>query len=153
MRRKKHKKSYKIGRMKRRGGIGALTSGITEIGGLLVGGIAASYVTNVLLKDFMPNTPLAKNVAPAVVGFAMSSFLKQPMLKSVGTGMIVVGGVNTVRSVVPAIGEVVDDIRGIEADINIGEDITIGELESMGELEIGEMTDTLGEINGSEELD
>lgn len=149
--RRKSKKSYRRSGRKRMSGIGALTSNLTEIGGMLVGGIAAQYVTGTLLKDFMTKTPLAKNVAPAVVGFALQSFVKQPMIKSVATGMIVVGGLNTVKTLVPAIGEITDaDIRGIEEEITVG---AMDMIEGGEEITVGELTDTIQEINGSEELD
>jgi hypothetical protein len=147
-RRKKSKKSYRsIGRM-RRGGIGAVQTNITDILGLVVGGLGAQFLSKNLLKDFMKDTPIVKELAPAVVGLGLQQFVKQPMVKSVAQGMIVVSGVNAVRSFVPAIGEVIDaDIKGIE------EDITVGEMPMIegNELTIGEMTDTLSEdISGSE---
>lgn len=149
-RRKKSKKSYRrIGRM-RRGGIGAIQTNVTDILGLIVGGLGAQFLSKNLLKDFMKDTPIVKELAPAVVGFGLQQFVKQPIVKSVASGMIVVSGVNAVRTFVPAIGEVIDaDIKGIE------EDITVGEMSMIegNELTIGEMTDTIAEINGSEELE
>jgi hypothetical protein len=147
--RRKHKKSYRRSGRSRMSGIGAISSNITEIGGMLVGAIAGNYVTNVLLKDQFKDQATLKNAIPLVAGFALQSFVKQPMIKNVATGMIVVGGLNTVRGVVPAIGELMDsDIRGIE------EEITVGAMDMIEEdITVGELTDSISEITGSEELD
>jgi len=162
MAKKRHKKKHVRRNYSRSKGIGALSNDITDIAAMLAGGMAAHLITNKLLTNVMTTMPLIKNAAPIAGGLALKQFSKDSMMKSFASGMIVVGGINTIRTTVPAIGEVLDsDISGIEEQITVG-DITVGEL-SDGTDEVNgldgldgldsDISDSLQEISGSEDLE
>jgi len=122
-----------------------LTSGLMEVAGAVGGAVAASYVTNKLLDKFMPTTPAAKHGAVMVGGLLLDSMMKQPILKNVGKGMAIAGGLNLAKTLVPGIAGITDgDVTSIMEDITLGEDViaedvTIGEDVTLGEdLSLGE---------------
>jgi len=137
----KRKSSRKTTRRRsRRGmnGLGSITSSIMPILGLAGGAIASKMVSKALKpKDATPENKMLTQGVPVLAGFALSSFVKNPILKSVGMGMIV-PPVTTFASEKLGIGaDLMDDVAvetrimenimiGASDDINIAEDITIG---------------------------
>jgi len=73
---------------------------VQHIGALVVGGVVASKVSTIALP-VIPEK--ARPLVPVVVGFLLTKS-KNPTLQYAGKGMIVVGGVNTLRAFVPQLG-------------------------------------------------
>lgn len=138
MARKRHSKKGVHGVRRRRSsrrGMGAISTGIVGLGtdvlALGAGMVAAKYLSNQLLEK--QSDPI-KYAAPIAAGFVLNQFVKQPMIKSVGTGMILAPVVAWGTSTL-GIGDLMADIspdeKSIMEDITIGdttiaEDITIG---------------------------
>jgi len=137
----KRKSSKKTTRRRsRRGmnGLGSITSSIMPILGLAGGAIASKMVSKALKpKDATPENKMLTQGVPVLAGFALSAFVKNPILKSVGMGMIV-PPITTFASEKLGIGaDLMDDVAvetrimenimiGASDDISIAEDITIG---------------------------
>jgi len=136
--RKSHKKTTHR-RRSRRGihGLGSVTSSIMPILGLAGGAIVSKMVSKALKpKDATPENKMLTQGVPVVAGFALSAFVKNPILKSVGMGMIV-PPVTTFASEKFGIGDLMDDVAvetrimenimiGASDNVNIAEDITVG---------------------------
>lgn len=139
MARKRHSKKGVQGvRRRRRSGInGAYSVGkgigsmVTDVLALGAGMVAAKYVSNKLLTN---QSDMIKNGAPVVAGIAISQFIKNPIVKSVGTGMVLSPVVSWGSNAL-GIGDLMSDISPEETSIM--EDITIGEVTIAEDITIG----------------
>lgn len=138
MAKKRHSKKGVHGVRRRRSsrrGMHGVTSGIvgtaTDVLALGVGMIAAKYVSNKLLTS---QNDMIKNAAPVVAGLALTTLVKNPMINSVGKGMILSPAVAWGTTQL-GIGDLMADISPAETEImenitvgavEIGEDITVG---------------------------
>ncbi len=122
--------------------MGAATTGmIAEIGGLAVGAILAKQLNKVLKFD-------AKILAAGkvVLGVALPKFIKNPMVKSVGQGMIAVGAVELIGGFIPALSGADDVIvlNGLDE---------IGEFDEVNGMDISEVNGMdISEVNGLDEI-
>lgn len=135
MAKKRHSKKGVQGVRRRRSsrrGMGAISStGIVGLGtdvlALGAGMIAAKYVSNKFLAS---QSDMIKAGAPVLVGIALNQFVKNNLVKSVGTGMVLSPVVSYGSSAL-GIGDLMADITpeetSIMEDITIGEDTTIAE--------------------------
>jgi hypothetical protein len=98
-RRKKHhtKKHHSRKRSKR---MGAVSSGLTDALFAVAGGVAARFVSNAINGTTLSDSykKYAAAAAPIAVGLLLPRFVKSPMVKSIGAGMITVGGLELVQS-------------------------------------------------------
>jgi hypothetical protein len=138
MARKRHSKKGVQGVRRRRSsrrGMGAVTSGIVGLGtdvlALGAGMIAAKYVSNKFLAN---QSDMIKGAAPVVAGIVLHQFVKNSMVKSVGTGMIL-SPVVSYGTTALGIGDLMADISPEETSIM--EDITIGEVTIAEDITIG----------------
>jgi len=74
-----------------------------DIAGILVGAIAARYVTKAVEKALPNQSPLIKSLLPVGAGVFLA-MQKNPLVKSAGFGMIGSGGVELANAIVPGIG-------------------------------------------------
>jgi hypothetical protein len=135
-------------RYSRRKSMGAVSGGIVmDIAGITVGALLAKQVGK-LLPNLNPKIASAGKVA---LGVALPMFVKSPIMKSIGNGMLAVGGVELIGSFIPALaGD--DDVVLLSGLDDIGAmDISeINGLDDIGGMdEIGAMD--ISEINGFDE--
>ena len=141
-RRRKTTKRAPMKRRTSRSMSGAATGMIAEIGGLAVGAILAKQLNKVLKFD-------ARILAAGkvVIGVALPKFIKTPIVKSVGQGMIAVGAVELIGGFIPALSGADDVIvlNGLDE---------IGEFETMNGMDISEVNgmDDISEVNGLDEI-
>ena len=138
MARKRHSKKGVQGVRRRRSsrrGMVAISTGIVGLGtdvlALGAGMIAAKYLSNKLLEK---QSDTIKYAAPVVAGIAITQFIKNPMVKSVGTGMVLAPAVAWGTSQL-GIGDLMADLSPEETSIM--EDITIGEANISEDITIG----------------
>ena len=138
--RRKSKKTTRTYRRKR--SMGAVSGGLVmDIAGITVGALLAKQVGK-LLPNLNPKLAAAGKVA---LGVALPMFVKSPIMKSVGNGMLAVGGVELIGSFVPALaGD--DDVVLLSGLDEIGA-MDISEINGLDE--IGAMD--ISEINGFDE--
>lgn len=138
--RRKSKKTTRTYRRKR--SMGAVSGGIVmDIAGLTVGALIAKNVGKIL-----PNlNPKVASAGKIALGVALPMFVKSPLVKSIGNGMLAVGGVELIGSFVPALaGD--DDVVLLSGLDEIGS-MDINEVNGLDE--IGAMD--ISEINGFDE--
>jgi hypothetical protein len=131
-RRKKHTKKHS---RRRRGmhGLGTATSMIPTILGIAGGAIAAKYVSSKLLTN---QSDTIKTVAPIAAGLGIAMFVKNPIFKSVGEGMIIGPVINMASSKLGIAGVDDSSMARIMENITVGEDVTVGEDITVGGVEI-----------------
>jgi hypothetical protein len=143
-RRKKASRKYS----RRRKSMGAAaTSMVTDIAGLAAGAIVAKQLNKMLKFD-------ARILAAGKValGLALPKFVKTPIMKSVGNGMIAIGATELVGSFVPALAGT-DDLVLLSGLDEIGEIDMIGEGDEMIGADIAEVNGTdIAEVNGLDEI-
>ncbi len=116
--------------------------GVGVLGGAVVGSFAAGALP--VPAKFKPFLPLAGGIVLATLPMTR----KQPMLRNVAIGMVVISGMSILRQFAPQIplltGEVDEDLLG--ATTEFGED-ELEELLGMGysEEEFGEEEDMMGQ--------
>ena len=96
-RKKHHAKKHSRRRSKRMGAAGStLTNALFTI----AGGVAARFVSNTINGTSLNDSykKYVASVAPIAVGIFLPKFIKSDMGKSLGTGMIAVGGLGLVQS-------------------------------------------------------
>jgi len=122
----------------RRRRVGAAGGGlIMDVLGITAGAIVARKV-----DSFLPNlNPTIRNAAKVAVGVALPKFVKNPMIKAVGDGMIAVGGAGLVGGLVPALGAT-DEVLVISGADEINE---VNGIDEIGQADINE-------VNGIDEL-
>lgn len=146
---RKRKTATKRRVSRRRKGMGALpgmkglTGSLMNVAGAIGGAVAASYVENKLLEKMFVEKPAIKSGLVMVGGILLESMIKMPLLKSVGNGMAIAGGLSLAKTLVPGlkgIGEY--EMTSLMEDITIGEDTTLAEDVTIGEdITIGESVD------------
>jgi predicted glycosyltransferase len=140
---RKRKTTRKAPTRRRSRSMGAATTGmLAEIGGLAAGAILAKQLNKMLKFD-------ARILAAGkvVLGVALPKFVKNPMIKSVGQGMIAVGATELVGSFVPALAGA-DDVIVLNGLDEIGE---FDEISGMDISEVNGMDD-ISEVNGIDEI-
>jgi hypothetical protein len=114
MARKRKKTSTK--RRSRRGRVGAIPKGsIMNSVGVIAGAVAGKLVATKTLPNVDDKI---KNAGVVALGILLPTFMKNELGKSIGTGMVAVGGLGLVGSFLPAISGT-DDM--IEFPIQVGE--------------------------------
>lgn len=133
-------------RSTRRRSMGAVSGGIVmDIAGITVGALLAKQVGKLLPKLDVKIAAAGK----VALGVALPMFVKSPIMKSIGNGMLAVGGVELIGSFVPALaGD--DDVVLLSGLDDIGDISEINGLDDIGGMdEIGAMD--ISEINGFDE--
>lgn len=138
MAKKRHSKKGVQGVRRRRSsrrGMHGVTSGIVGLGtdvlAIGAGMVAAKYVANKLLVN---QSDMIKGAAPVVAGVVLHSFIKNPLVKSVGTGMVLSPVVSWGTSAL-GIGDLMADITPEEKEIM--ENITVGATEISEDITVG----------------
>jgi hypothetical protein len=140
---------------RRRKGMGALpgmkglTGSLMNVAGAIGGAVAASYVENKLLEKMFIDKPAIKSGLVMAGGILIESMIKMPILKSVGNGMAIAGGLSLAKTLVPGlkgIGEY--EMTSLMEDITIGEDTTLAEDITIGDtiaedITIGDVMDEM----------
>lgn len=73
---------------------------ITDYAGMILGGVAASKISNIKLPVALP--PVVQAVLPAVIGVMLAS--KKGFIGNVGKGLVVVGGIKAIGALAPSLG-------------------------------------------------
>ena len=138
---KKRKSSKKTTRRRsRRGihGLGSVTSSIMPIVALAGGAIASKFVSKALKpKDATPENKMLTQGVPVLAGVALATFVKNPIVKHVGMGMVIPPTTTFVSEKLGIGADLMDDVAvetrimenimiGASDDINIAENITVG---------------------------
>ena len=135
MRRKKHTKRHSRRRRHGMHGLGSAGSTITTVLGLAGGAIAAKYVSSKLLAS---QSDTIKTIAPIAAGLGLTMFVKNPIAKNIGTGMLIMPVVNFASSSLGIAGVDDSSMARIMENITVGEDVTVGEDITVGEITVGE---------------
>ena len=110
--RKTSKKRY----TRRRSRVGAIPKGsIMNSVGVIAGAVAGKLVASKTLPNVDEKI---KNAGVVALGILLPTFMKNELGKSIGTGMVAVGGLGLVGSFLPAVSGV-DDM--IEFPVQVGE--------------------------------
>lgn len=136
---KRRKKSAPRRRSRR--SVGAVNSGmITDVLGIVAGAVIAKKVDSML-----PNlNPTMRNGAKLAAGVLLPTFIKNPMVASIGKGMIAMGGAQLVGTLLPALGATdevlvlsgIDEISEVNRLDEIGSDIAeVNGLDEIGEVD------------------
>jgi hypothetical protein len=103
---KRRKKTGTHRRPSRRRSIGGTATGqLMDVAGLIGGALIAKQLPKLLTSL----DPKIMSAGVVVAGVMLPKFVKSPLMKSVGDGMITVGGLQLVGSFVPALAGV-DDV-------------------------------------------
>ena len=118
--------------------VGAATSNmVTTVLGVTAGAVLARQVDKLL-----PNlNPTIRNAAKVAVGVALPKFVKSPIMASVGSGMVAVGGASLVGNFLPALGAT-DEVLVLSGADEIAE---VNGLDEIG-------SDEVSEVNGLDEI-
>ena len=113
---------------------------LTTIGGIAAGAIVAKQLNKMLKFD-------AKILAAGKValGVALPRFIKNPLMTSVGQGMIAVGATELVGAFVPSLGAA-DDVVLLSGLDEMGGLDEIGEYSELSGLDV--MNGDISEVNG-----
>jgi hypothetical protein len=132
------RKKAKMRTTRRRGrSVGAAaTNVVMEVVGLTAGAIAARQVDKLL-----PNlNPTIRNAAKIAVGVVLPTFVKSPVVKSIGNGMVAAGGAGLAGTLLPALGAA-DEV------------LILSGLEDMNEVNgVDEIGADVNEVNGVDEI-
>ena len=126
---------------------------LTTVGGIAAGAIVAKQLNKILKFD-------AKILAAGKValGIALPKFIKNPLMTSVGNGMIAVGATELVGAFVPSLGATddvvllsgLDDMGGLD---EIGEYSELSGLDTMnGDISEVNGYGDISEVNGYDEI-
>lgn len=99
----KRKKSHKVGKPSRRrrsSKVGAIN--VIEPLGLLAGAIAGNFIKKTIGDKLTVQGKDLSGVAVAAAGVFLPKFVKSPIMKSVGNGMLVSGGLSAIQTFVPS---------------------------------------------------
>jgi hypothetical protein len=113
---------------------------LTTVGGIAAGAIVAKQLNKILKFD-------AKILAAGKValGIALPKFIKNPLMTSVGNGMIAVGATELVGAFVPSLGAA-DDVVLLSGLDEMGGLDEIGEYSELSGLDT--MNGDISEVNG-----
>jgi predicted glycosyltransferase len=137
----KRKKTKSAPRRRSRSMGAASSSIVAEIGGIAVGAILAKQLNKMLKFD-----PRVLAAGKVVLGVALPKFVKNPMVKSVGQGMIAVGATELIGGFIPALAGA-DDVIVLNGLDEIGE---FDEISGMDISEVNGMD--ISEVNGLDEI-
>jgi len=152
---KRRKNTVKRRSHKRRKGMGALpgmssiTGSLINVAGAIGGAIAASYVENKLLEKMFEKTPAIKSGIVMAGGIVLESIMKQPLLKSVGNGMAITGGLSLAKKLIPGLAGIGEyEMTSLMEDITIGEEVSMDEDITIGDtiaedVTIGDLSDDM----------
>ena len=136
-------------RYSRRRSVGAVGGNLVmELAGLTAGALVARNIGKIAPKL----NPQILSAGKVALGVALPMFVKSPIMKSIGNGMVAVGGVELIGSFVHGLaGD--DDVVLLSGLDEIGS-MDISEINGLDE--IGQMDDEIGsmdisEINGFDE--
>ena len=109
---------------------GMITDSLLTIGGGILGQYASSFASTQLSKSSMSekNKAYISAAVPVAVGLVLPKIIKNPMVKNLSTGMLVIGGVKLVQSTgvisgiyspaMVALGPSVQNTRGVVAGMS-----------------------------------
>ena len=141
MARRRTKNKPKRRTTRRSSSMGAVAGNLlTTIGGIAAGAIVAKQLNKMLKFD-------AKILAAGKValGVALPRFIKNPLMTSVGQGMIAVGATELVGAFVPSLGAA-DDVVLLSGLDEMGGLDEIGEYSELSGLDV--MNGDISEVNG-----
>ena len=141
MARRRTKNKPKRRSYRRSSSMGAVAGNLlTTIGGIAAGAIVAKQLNKMLKFD-------AKILAAGKValGVALPKFIKNPLMTSVGSGMIAVGATELVGAFVPSLGAA-DDVVLLSGLDEMGGLDEIGEYSELSGLDV--MNGDISEVNG-----
>ena len=147
MARKKHHTKATQRRTHKKSSMGAtVVNAGMEAGGTIAGGLIAHQI-----PKYLPATMDSKlaNAAVVIVGILLPKFVKTPIMKSVGAGMVAIGGVGLVGSFIPA-------LAGVEDTIMLSGQDSLGDVSEVNGVDDGMngLDDGMGdvsEVNGYDE--
>jgi len=89
--------------------------------------------------------PAIKSGIVMAGGIVLESMMKTPILKSIGNGMAITGGLSLAKKLVPGLAGIGEyEMTSLMEDITIGEDTTLAEDITIGEdVTIGESVDDM----------
>ena len=124
---------------------------ITTAGGLVVGAIAANYVSNQAGK-MIPAVGKFSGAVPIIVGWFLAG-MKNDIAKAAGAGMIAAGGAKLIGGLVPGIG-ISEDLSGDVLLEDLSEDVLTEDLTEALEEDLSEdvLTEDLSEDVLTEDL-
>ena len=141
MARRRTKNKPKRRSYRRSSSMGAVAGNLlTTVGGIAAGAIVAKQLNKILKFD-------AKILAAGKValGIALPKFIKNPLMTSVGNGMIAVGATELVGAFVPSLGAA-DDVVLLSGLDEMGGLDEIGEYSELSGLDV--MNGDISEVNG-----
>lgn len=129
--RKAKKVSHRKTRKRSMHGVGGMiTDSLLTIGGGIIGQYASGLAATLLSKSSMSekNKTYISAAVPVAVGIVLPKIIKNPMVKNLSTGMLVIGGVKLVQSTgvisgiyspaMVALGPSVQNTRGVVAGMS-----------------------------------
>jgi hypothetical protein len=140
---------------RRRKGMGALpgmkgiTGSLMNVAGAIGGAVAASYVEKKLMEKMFTDKPAIKSGIVMAGGILLESIIKTPLLKSLGNGMAIAGGLSLAKTLVPGLNGIGEyEMTSLMEDITIGEDTTLAEDITIGDtiaedITIGDVMDEM----------
>jgi hypothetical protein len=145
MARRRKKNKPKRRSYRRSSSMGAVAGNLlTTVGGIAAGAIVAKQLNKILKFD-------AKILAAGKValGIALPKFIKNPLMTSVGNGMIAVGATELVGAFVPSLGAA-DDVVLLSGLDEMGGLDEIGEYSELSGLDV--MNGDISEVNGYNDI-
>jgi len=131
---------------RRRSMVGAAGSMVMDIAGVVAGAVIAKQLNKVLKFD-------AKILAAGKIalGVLLPKFVKNPIINSVGQGMIAVGGTELIGSFIPALSGA-DDVVLLSGMDEMGQFDEMGGIDTIG-ADISEVNGfDIAEVNGFDEF-
>ena len=126
MARRKHKKAAHSKRRKHssRRGMAGMGGMFTDAAGVIAGAVAAQFAAKYIngMSNLSDGTKkIASGAGPLALGILLPKFAKSPMFKSIGTGMVAVGGMNLVKdNVKGALGALMPTVAGYRSRMGLG---------------------------------
>jgi len=152
---RKRKSATKRRISRRRKGMGALpgmkgiTGSLMNVAGAIGGAVAASYVEKKLMEKMFTDKPAIKSGIVMAGGIFLESIMKTPLLKSLGNGMAIAGGLSLAKTLVPGLAGIGEyEMTALMEDITIGENLTIAEDVTIGDtiaedITLGDLSDDM----------
>lgn len=128
---------------------------VGAVGGQMVMDIAGLTIGAVLAKQVGKLVPTLNSRIQAVgkiaLGVALPNFIKTPIVKGIGNGMIAVGGAELLGGFLPSLGQA-DDVVLLSGIDEIGALDEIGMVDQIGAGDIAEINGDIAEVNGFDEF-
>ena len=124
---------------------------ITTAGGLVIGAVAANYVSNQAGK-MIPAVGKFSGAVPVIVGWFLAG-MKNDIAKAAGAGMIAAGGAKLIGGLVPGMG-IYEDLSENVLTEDLSEDVLTEDLTEALEEDLSEdvLTDDLSDDVLTEDL-